>query len=139
MSHLKATIEKIESVDDLNIVTFDCAGQKLQMVSLELSEEIQPKVKVKLACKPIAVALAKPTMDVENFSSILSYSNQLKVQIDSIERGKLLSSILLRLGTFSLESIMGTDAVERLSLEEGDDVIALIKANELSILEVLND
>jgi len=139
MSHLKATIEKIENVDDLNIVTFDCAGQKLQMVSLELSEEIQPKVKVKLACKPIAVALAKPTMDVENFSSILSYSNQLKVQIDSIERGKLLSSILLRLGTFSLESIMGTDAVERLSLEEGDDVIALIKANELSILEVLND
>jgi molybdopterin-binding protein len=139
MSHLKATIEKIESVDDLNIVTFDCAGQKLQMVSLELSEEIQLKVKVKLACKPIAVALAKPIMDVENFSSILSYSNQLKVQIDSIERGKLLSSILLRLGTFSLESIMGTDAVERLSLEEGDDVIALIKANELSILEVLND
>ena len=82
MSHLKATIEKIENVDDLNIVIFDCAGQKLQMVSLELSEEIQPKVKVKLACKPIAVALAKPTMDVENFSSILSYSNQLKVQID---------------------------------------------------------
>ena len=139
MSHLIATIEKIESVDDLNIVTFVCAGQKLQMVSLELSEEIQPAVRVKLACKPIAVALAKPTVDVENFYSILSYSNQLKVQIASIEKGKLLSSILLELGTFSLESIMGTDAVERLSLKEGDEVIALIKANELSIFEVLND
>ena len=139
MSHLKATIEKIESVDDLNIVTFVCAGQKLQMVSLELPEEIQPKVKVKLACKPIAVALAKPTMNAESFCSMLSYSNQLKVQIDAIERGKLLSSVLLRLGTFSLESIMSTDAVERLALKEGDKVIALIKANELSILEVLND
>ena len=139
MSHLKATIAKIESVDDLNIVTFVCADQKLQMVSLELSEAIRVGVEVKLACKPIAVALAKPTVDVENFCSILSYSNQLKVQIASIEKGKLLSSILLELGTFSLESIMGTDAVERLDLKEGDEVIALIKANELSILEVLND
>ena len=109
------------------------------MLSLELPEEIQPGVEVKLACKPIAVALAKPTMDVESFCSMLSYSNQLKVHINSIEKGKLLSSILLKLGTFSLESIMGTEAVERLALKEGDEVIALIKANELSILEVLND
>jgi len=138
MSHLIATIEKIESVDDLNIVTFVCANQKLQMVSLELSEEIQPKVKVKLVCKPTAVALAKPTIDVESFYSMLSYSNQLQVQITSIERGKLLSSILLKLGSFSLESMTSTDAVERLDLKEGDEVIALIKANELSILEVLD-
>ena len=138
MSHLIATIEKIESVGDLNIVTFICANQKLQMVSLELSEAIQPKVKVKLVCKPTAVALAKPTIDVESFCSMLSYSNQLHVQITSIERGKLLSSILLKLGSFSLESMTSTDAVERLDLKEGDEVIALIKANELSILEVLD-
>ena len=139
MSYLKATIEKIESIDDLNIVTFVCAGQKLQMVSLELSEVICTGIEVKLACKATAVALAKPTMDVESFCSMLSYSNQLKVQISSIEKGKLLSSILLELGTFSLESMTSTDAVERLDLHEGDEVIALIKANELSILEVLND
>ena len=139
MSHLIARIEKIASVDTLNIVIFDCEGQKLQMVSLELNEEIQPGVKVKLVCKPIAVALAKPTVDVASFCSMLSYSNQLKVQINTINKGTLLSSVSLSLGTFLLESIMGTDAVERLSLKEGDDVIALIKANELSILEVLND
>ena len=139
MSHLKASIEKIECVDALNIVTFVCAGQKLQMVSLELSEEIQPGVQVKLACKPTAVALAKPTVDVESFCSMLSYSNQLKVQIVAIDRGKLLSSIVLKLGVFSLQSITSTDAVERLDLQKGDEVIALIKANELSILEVPHD
>ena len=138
MSHLIATIEKIESVGDLNIVTFVCATQKLQMVSLELSDEIQVGIEVKLACKPTAVALAKPTIDVESFCSMLSYSNQLKVQISSIERGKLLSSILLKLGSFSLESMTSTEAVERLALKEGDEVIALIEANELSILEVLH-
>ena len=139
MSNLTATIKKIESVDTLNIVTFVCAGQKLQMVSLELSEAIQPGVNVKLACKPTAIALAKPTVAVESFCSMLSYSNQLRVQIAAVDRGKLLSSIVLTLGAFSLESIMGTDAVERLALQKGDEVIALIKANELSILEVLHD
>ncbi len=139
MSHLIATIEGIENVDDLNIVTFDCAGQKLQMVSLELANEIQFGIKVKLACKATAVALAKPSRDVQNLCSMLSYSNQLKVEIERIDRGKLLSVILLRIGSFSLESMMGTDAVERLSLKVGDEVIALIKANELSILEVLHD
>ncbi len=139
MSHLKASIEKIECVDSLNIVTFLCAGQKLQMVSLELPEEVQPGVQVKLACKPTAVALAKPTVNVESFCSMLSYSNQLKVQIVAIDRGKLLSSIVLKLGVFSLESMTSTDAVKRLDLQKGDEVIALIKANELSILEVLHD
>ena len=139
MSHLKASIEKIECVDSLNIVTFLCAGQKLQMVSLELPEEVQPGVQVKLACKPTAVALAKPTVNVESFCSMLSYSNQLKVQIVAIDRGKLLSSIVLKLGVFLLESMTSTDAVERLDLQKGDEVIALIKANELSILEVLHD
>ncbi len=139
MSHLKASIEKIECVDSLNIVTFLCAGQKLQMVSLELPEEVQPGVQVKLACKPTAVALAKPTVNVESFCSMLSYSNQLKVQIVAIDRGKLLSSIVLKLGAFSLESMTSTDAVKRLDLQKGDEVIALIKANELSILEVLHD
>ena len=61
------------------------------------------------------------------------------MQIDAIDRGKLLSSIVLTLGVFSLESIIGTDAVERLDLQKDDAVIALIKANELSILEVLDD
>ncbi len=139
MSYLTARITKVESVDALHVVTFDCAGQKLQMVSLELPEVIQQGIKVKLACKPTAVALAKPSMDVESFCSMLSYSNQLKVEIASIEKGKLLSSLILTLGAFSLESMMGTDAVERLSLRKGDQVIALIKANELSILEVLDD
>ncbi len=139
MSHLTATIEKIESVDTLNIVTFTCAGQKLQMLSLELHDSIQIGVKVKLACKPTSVALAKPTVDVESFCSMLSYSNQLRVEIAAVDKGKLLSSIVMTLGALSLESIMGTDAVERLALQKGDEVIALIKANELSILEVLDD
>jgi molybdopterin-binding protein len=136
MSHLIASIEKIESVESLNIVTFLCAEQKLQMVSLELNSNMQVGIKVKLACKATSVALAKPTMEVKSFCEILSYANQLKVTISTIDSEKLLSRITLALGSLTLESIMSTESVQRLGLKKGDEVIALIKANELSILEV---
>ena len=139
MSQLRAKIEHIESVDNLNIVTFLCEGQTLQMLSLELDESIQAGRSVTLACKPTAVALAKPSAEREDFSSVLSYANQLHVTIDAIDEGKLLCSILLSLGAFTLESILSRDAAARLKLSEGDAVIALIKANELSILEVHDD
>ena len=139
MSQLRARIEHIESVENLNIVTFICAGQTLQMLSLELGENIQAGRSVTLACKPTAVALAKPSAQAEAFSSLLSYANQLHVTIDTIHEGRLLSSILLSLGDFTLECILSADALARLQLSEGDAVIALIKANELSILEVHDD
>ncbi len=139
MSQLTASIESIESVESLNIITFNCAGQKLKMVSLELNKTVQRGKNVILACKPTSVAIAKPTTGTEDFSSILSYANQIKVKIVSLQVGQLLCSVLLSFGDFTLESIVSTDAVERLQLNEGDEVIALIKANELSILEVLDD
>ena len=139
MRQLVATIASIESVDSLNIVTFICAGQKLQMVSLELNETVQKGKNVMLACKPTSVAIAKPATEGEDLCSVLSYANQLRVKIVSLHVGKLLCSAELSFGDFILEAILGTEAVERLQLREGDEVIALIKANELSILEVLDD
>ena len=136
MSQIIAKIEDIESVASLNIVRFSCAGQILQMVSLELSDAMRQGRSVTLACKPTSVALAKPAIPLEDFSAMLSYSNQLNVEIVSIEQGALLSSVMLRLGEFMLESITSTESIDRLGLKEGDRVLALIKANELSILEV---
>lgn len=136
MSQIIAKIEDIKSVASLNIVRFSCAGQILQMVSLELSDAMRQGRSVTLACKPTSVALAKPAIPLEDFSAMLSYSNQLNVEIVSIEQGALLSSVMLRLGEFMLESITSTESIDRLGLKEGDRVLALIKANELSILEV---
>jgi len=58
-------------------------------------------------------------------------------QIESIEQGKLLSSIMLTTEKFRLESIITTTSLERLSLERGESVIALINSSDLSIAEIL--
>jgi len=139
MSQLIATVKKIESVDNLNIVTFMCNDEPLKMMSLDLNETVQIGKRVILACKPTSVALAKPTMGNKDFSEMLSYANQIKVTISSMDVGKLLSSIKLHFGDFILESIVTTASVQRMNLSEKDELLALIKANELSIQEVLDD
>jgi len=139
MSKLIATVKKIESVDNLNIVTFVCNDETLKMMSLDLNDTIQIGKKVVLACKPTSVALAKPTMDPKVFSEMLSYANQIKVKISSMDVGELLSSVKLDFGNFSLEAIITSASVQRMKLNENDELLALIKANELSIQEVLDD
>ncbi len=139
MSKLIATVKNIESVDDLNIVTFICNDETLKMMSLDLNDTIQIGKRVVLVCKPTSVALAKLTIDQKAFSEMLSYANQIKVKISSMDVGLLLSSITLQFGDSSLESIITSASVERMNLNEKDELLALIKANELSIQEVLND
>jgi molybdopterin-binding protein len=133
MSNIEAIIKDIQTVDSLNIVTFDFEGIDLSMMSLELKEEVQIGKRVLLGTKPTTVAIAK------DFSGEISYSNQIKANIETIEIGQLLCSITLLTNTTSFESIITAKSAKRLNLKQGDKVTALIKASEISISKVLND
>jgi len=133
MNSLIAEVKQIQSVDNLNIVKFDFAGLTLSMMSLELNSNIKIGTKVKLGTKPTHIAIAK------EFKGEVSYSNQLNAKILHIENGKLLSSVKLEIKNTILESIITKESSERMILHVNDEVTAFIKANELSILEVLDD
>ena len=133
MSKLIATIKKINSIDNLNIVEFEFLGTTLKMMSLDLGSNIQIGKKVRLSVKPSNISIAK------NFTGEISLSNQLVAIIQNIENGKLLSSISLKISDFLLESIITVDSSKRMNLQIGDEVKILIKASNLSIEEVLND
>ena len=128
---LEAVITKIENVESLHIVSFDFGDSKLKMMSLDLDNSFCVGAKVLLSVKPVCVALAK------NIEGVFSYSNQIVSKVISIEEGKLLSSIKLLASKNSFESIITTTSLKRMDLVEGDEVVALIKANDLSIMEVL--
>jgi len=138
MSRLIATIEKIERVDNLHLVTFLCCGEVLKMVSLELGERMRVGTRVVLGCKPTAVAVAK-IKEGESLDQTLSYTNQIAVKVEKIQQGELLASVMLSFGAASLEAIVTAESIDRLQLEEGEHVTALIKVSELSIVEVLDD
>lgn len=139
MRPIVATIEKIQSVESLNVVTFLAHESQLMMVSLELGEKITVGRRVVLSCKPTSVALAKTDILEERMQHILSYANQIAVTITSIDKGRLLSSVGLRFGEAVLEALLITERFESMGLEVGDEAVALIKVSDLSILEVLDD
>jgi len=131
MSQIKATIKAIENFKSLNIVSFDFNEIVLKMVSLDLNEDVKSGKKVMLNIKPTSVAIAK------NLCGMLSYSNQIVSIIKDMEVGELLCSLKLLAGEDEFESIITTSSAKRMDLHIGDEITALIKANEISISEVL--
>lgn len=131
MNYITAQVQKIQSVQNLNIVNFICKDTPLQMVSLDLNDTITKDLKVILTCKPTAIAIGK------NIQGELSYTNQLHVTIVSLEIGQLLCTLQLQFQEFILESIITTESQKRMQLQTGDTVTALIKSSDLSLKEVL--
>ena len=133
MSQLVATIKKINSVDNLNIVEFDFNGLTLKMMSLDLNDDVKIGKKVELSVKPTNISIAK------NLIGEISLSNQIVATIQSLENGQLLTSVILKINDTLLESIITVDSSKRMNLQIGGNVTILIKASDLSISEVLND
>ncbi len=132
MKRLIATLSRVQTLECLNIVSFDLGDVSLKMMSLDLDESIIIGTKVSLNIKPISVAIAK------NLSGELSYSNQIIAQIQSIHKGELLCNIELTSPSMEFESIITALSAQNMNLKVGDTVTALIKANDVSICEVLS-
>ena len=124
-----ATILDIKKHDNLYRVELNLYNQTLYMVTLGLERNIKVGSKVKLSIPPAQIAIAK------NFSGEISYSNILNSTIVSIKNGEILNSITLTIGKTTLEAITSSD----IKLKAGDNIKALLKATELSIVEVLDD
>ena len=133
MSKFIATIKKIQSIDNLNIVEFEFDGLTLKMMSLDLNDDVKIGKKVKLSVKPSNISIAK------NLTGEISLSNKIVATIQSLENGQLLTSVILKINDTLLESIITVDSSKRMNLQIGEVVTILIKASNLSIGEVLND
>jgi len=131
MNYINAVVRERESLENISLVSFEADSQTLIMVSLELSDEIKQGKQVVLGFKSTNISLAK------NFKGELSISNQLKVKIDSLNFGKLLCSVKFIFAGEMQESVITKASVERMNLQVGDEIIALIKSSDLSIVEVL--
>lgn len=131
MNRFLATVTKIQTKENLNIVNFEFASHKLTMMSLDLDESLRVNSQVTLSIKPTHIALAK------DFVGVVSYSNQLGAEIVEVENGELLSSIKLSVGDAMFESIITKDSSTRMDLKVGDMVKIFMKASELSISEIV--
>jgi molybdate transport system regulatory protein len=79
--------------------------------------------------KETEVALSKKRLEQ-------SIRNNLNTHVLSVERGDILSRINLDYRGNLIQSLITTRALEDMEIQEGDNLFALIKANDISILKL---
>lgn len=133
MNQIKAVITNIETQENLALIEFDFLSEKLTMITLDINKSLKTGDRGLLNINPSQVAIAK-TKSIE-----LSYSNQLKAKIIEIETGKLLCSLTLELKDKSkIGALITSKSAKKMALKKGDDVLALLKASQISLQEIIN-
>ncbi|WP_345991146.1 TOBE domain-containing protein [Sulfurimonas sp. HSL-1716] len=127
MNMIDAAVTDIKKHENISAVYFDANGVKLSMVALELDPAIGPGIKVKLKVKATNIALSK------GLNSQTSIANQLKTVVQDVVHGQILCSVKLDMQGVILESIITQNSASAMGIKAGDELIALIKSNDVSI------
>ena len=82
---------------------------------------------INMVFKENEVAIAKA------FSGQISLQNRFVCTIKNIEKGKLLCKVSLNYNEHTIISVITANAATQMELTVGDNVIALVKTNEISL------
>ena len=132
MNRIPGKITMIQHSGAIILVDIDIDGHGFSAMLIESAtypEWLQKGNPVDIVFKETEVALAK------NLSGIISMRNRMKCSVQHIERGELLSKISLQFQKYQVISAITTRSVNALDLHVGDEVEALVKANEISLMK----
>jgi len=101
------------------------------MMALGLNLPLRVGTHVILGFKASHVSLAK------ELTGSFSISNRIQAVIETVETGALLCSVRLRVGPTFIESIITRESADRMELKAGDAVTALVKASDVSVVEIV--
>ena len=131
MNRLTGKIIAIESNSHVSLVDVT-VGQDVFSATLletpETADYLKVGTQVTLLFKETEIALAK------NLSGLSSLRNRISVIVQSIERGDILSAVTLDYDSKRLVSVITSRAIERLQINVGDQLEALVKANEIALM-----
>ncbi|MDP3914623.1 MAG: TOBE domain-containing protein [Bacteroidota bacterium] len=131
MNKLTGKISKIQQSGAILLVDVDVDGHGFSAMLIESAtqpEWLQTGNLIDLIFKETEVSLAK------NLSGMISMRNRMKCMVQQIERGELLSKVSLQFQKYTITSAITTRSVDSLNLRIGDEVEALVKANEVSLM-----
>lgn len=132
MNQLRGRITAIECNDVLSLVDVAVGGDTFTAMLLETPASapyLAVGNAVTVMFKETEVSLAK------NLSGQISLRNRIKGVVKHIRHGEILSEVALDYQGQTVTSIITTRAVARLELVVGDEVEALVKANEVALME----
>ncbi len=130
MNKLSGKIINIKSDDHLSIIELQVGSDIFKSIVIETLETapfLKKDANVNALFKETEVSIAK------NLCGRISLQNKMKCTIKDIKKGKLLSQLTLDYNGNNIFSIITAAAVEQLELKKGDEVLALVKTNEVMI------
>jgi molybdate transport system regulatory protein len=133
MNKLQGRISAIESNDHVSLVDVNVNGDTFTATLLETPDDapyLQVGNMVDVLFKETEVSLAK------NLSGMISLRNRMQTTVTQVRSGVILSEVVLDYRGHSISSIITTRSVKRLQIIPGDQIEALIKANEMTLMAV---
>ncbi|MDP2153350.1 MAG: TOBE domain-containing protein [Methylotenera sp.] len=130
MNKLTGRIAAIQCNSHMSLVDVVIGSDTLSATLLEtpeVAEYLKIGNRVSLLFKETEVSLAK------NLTGLISLRNRFAVTVRSIERGDILSAVVLDYAGKTLTAVITTRGMDRLQLAIGDEVEALVKANEMAL------
>ena len=132
MNKLTGIITQIQSSGAIMLIDVDVDGHAFSALLIESA--INPKWlqmgnTVNLVFKETEVSLAK------GLSGKISMRNHMMCNVIHIERGNLLSNITLQFQDYKIMSAITTRAIDSLDVKVGEEIEALIKANEVVLMQ----
>lgn len=129
MNRLPGRVLGVESSDGIALVEVACGSLCLAALLLAADELPPAGTDVTLAFKETEVALAK------DLSGRISLRNRLPGRVLRVESGALLARVTLEIEGHTVEAIITARSASLLELAPGDQVLGLVKANEMTICE----
>jgi len=131
MNRLKGTIIAIQHSGELSQVDIACDNTMVTAYILGKPESSNLKIgnEVSLLFKESEVALAK------DLKGSLSLRNRFEGVIEKIVYGELLVEVTILFKENKIVSIISRRACEAMKLKERETVTALVKANEMTLME----
>ena len=132
MNKLPGIITNIQQSGAILLVDIKVADRLFSALLIESANQpewVKIGETIDIVFKETEVSLAK------NLSGQISLRNRMQCVVLKIDRGKLLSRVFLKFQDFTLSSAITTRSVDSLNLNIGDEVEALVKSNEVSLMK----
>lgn len=131
MNKLTGIVTQIQQAGVILLVDVDVDGQGFSALLIESATQpqwLQKGKSVNIVFKETEVSLAK------GLSGLISMRNRMVCKVLQVERGALLSKITMQFREQTITSAITTRGVDSLQLSVGDQIEALVKANEISLM-----
>jgi molybdopterin-binding protein len=134
MNKLHGIIRQIQKSESILLVDVDVNGQGFSALLIESTTHPQwlhEGNNIDLVFKETEVSLAK------GLSGKISLRNRMQCKVLLVEHGELLSTVTLQFKGYIVISAITTRAVDSLQITIGEEIEALVKSNEISLMQLL--